>query len=93
VVEQLQAKHMDRYLYFYLKGLWRGEGIKEHSGENMDRLVLDSQSLVDDFADLAVHLFATYERALLMGFLKTSTSYTFEKVRLCDRAWNQGVVS
>ncbi|GJN71488.1 vacuolar protein sorting-associated protein 41 [Purpureocillium lilacinum] len=85
VVEQLQAKHMDRYLYFYLKGLWRGEGIKEHSGENMDRLVLDSQSLVDDFADLAVHLFATYERALLMGFLKTSTSYTFEKaVQECE---------
>lgn len=80
VVEQLQAQQLQLYLYFYLKGLWRGEGIKEHTGENMDRLVMDSQSLVDDFADLAVHLFATYDRPLLMEFLKSSTSYTFEKV-------------
>lgn len=81
VVDQLQGQELYRYLYFYLRGLWRGEGIKEHMGENMDRLVMDSQSLVDDFADLAVHLFSTYDRSLLMEFLKSSTSYTFEKVR------------
>lgn len=81
VVEQLQARQLNLYLFFYLKGLWRGEGIREHSGENMDRLVMDSQSLVDDFADLAVRFFALYDRSLLMGLLKSSTSYTFEKVR------------
>lgn len=81
VVEQLLGQDLLLYLYFYLRGLWRGEGIKEHTGENVDRLVLDSQSLVDDFADLAVRLFATYkDQDLLMDFLKTSTSYTFEKV-------------
>lgn len=80
VVEQLLAQDMNMYLFFYLRGLWRGEGIQEHLGENIDRLVMDSQSLVDDFADLAVHLFATYDRKMLMQFLKSSESYNFEKV-------------
>jgi hypothetical protein len=31
-------------------------------------------------ADLAVHLFALYDRSLLMDLLKSSTYYTFEKV-------------
>lgn len=80
VVRQLEAQGLYLYLYFYLRGLWKGEGIKEHMGENLDRLVMDSQTLVDDFADLAVHLFATFDRELLMQFLRSSTSYNFEKV-------------
>jgi hypothetical protein len=80
VVEQLLAQKLNLYIYFYFRGLWRGEGIQEHGGENVDRLVMDSQSLVDNFADLAVHLFATFDRTLLMQYLKTSVSYTFEKV-------------
>ncbi|KJZ77621.1 hypothetical protein HIM_02798 [Hirsutella minnesotensis 3608] len=85
VVEQLKDKERYPYLYFYLKGLWRGEGIKEHMGENRDRLIMDSQSLVDDFADLAVHLFSNHDRPMLMEFLKSSTSYTFEKaVQECE---------
>lgn len=80
VVEQLQAKRLQPYLFFYLRGLWRGQGIAEHTGENIERLVSDSQSLVDNFADLAVRLFAKFDRPLLMEFLKTSTSYGFEKV-------------
>ncbi|KAH7322836.1 hypothetical protein B0I35DRAFT_389754 [Stachybotrys elegans] len=85
VVEQLQANELHHYLFFYLRGLWKGEGIREHTGENMDRLVMESQSLVDDFADQAIHLFAKYERSLLMDFLKTSTSYAFEKaVQECE---------
>lgn len=81
VVEQLQAKKLRLYLFFYLRGLWHGDGVKEHVGENRDHLVLESRALVDDYADLVVTLFATYERTLLMDFLKTSTAYTFEKVR------------
>ncbi|RCI12954.1 hypothetical protein L249_0032 [Ophiocordyceps polyrhachis-furcata BCC 54312] len=85
VVEQLKGQGLDLYLYFYLKGLWRGEGIQERTGETMDRLVMDSQSLVDDFADLAVHLFSVNDRPMLMEFLKSSTSYTFEKaVQECE---------
>ncbi|PHH79165.1 hypothetical protein CDD82_2560 [Ophiocordyceps australis] len=85
VVNQLNKAKLDKYLYFYLKGLWRGQGIKEHMGENIDRLVQDSRSLVDDFADMAVHLFAKYDRPVLMEFLKSSTCYMFEKaVQECE---------
>jgi vacuolar protein sorting-associated protein 41 len=80
VVEQLLAQELHLYLYFYLRGLWKGTGLDEHAGGNKDRLAMDSQDLVDDFADLAVHLFAMYDRELLMDFLKTSTSYGLEKV-------------
>lgn len=80
VVSQLQAKSLNLYIFFYLRGLWKGEGILEHSGTFRDRLVSDSKSLVDGFADLAVHLFAVYDRSLLMDFLKISTAYAFEKV-------------
>lgn len=81
VVSQLQEKKLDIYTFFYLRGLWRGEGIHEHSGESRARLVTDSQTLVDQFADLAVHLFAVHEQSLLMDFLKSSTAYAFEKVQ------------
>ncbi|KAB5526419.1 hypothetical protein GE09DRAFT_1257019 [Coniochaeta sp. 2T2.1] len=85
VVSQLQEKVLNRYTFFYLRGLWKGEGIKEHSGELRERVVMDSKSLVDEFADLAIHLFATFERSLLMDFLKTSTAYVFEKaVQECE---------
>jgi hypothetical protein len=80
VINQLQEKKLDLYTFFYLRGLWRGEGMHEHSGESRARLVTDSQNLVDQFADLAVHLFAVHEQSLLMEFLKTSTAYAFEKV-------------
>ncbi|KAK3938988.1 putative vacuolar protein sorting-associated protein [Diplogelasinospora grovesii] len=79
VINQLQAKKLHLYTFFYLRGLWRGEGIHEHGGESRARLVSDSQSLVDNFADLAVHLFAVYDQSLLMDFLRTSTAYAFEK--------------
>lgn len=85
VVSQLQDKQLNLYLFFYLRALFKGEGIREYEGENRDRLVIESQSLVDAFADLAVHLFASYDQAILMDFLKTSTSYTFEKaVQECE---------
>lgn len=80
VVSQLQEQQLNLYLFFYLRALFKGEGIQEHMGENRDRLIMESQGLVDAFADLAVHLFAMYDQSILMDFLKTSTSYTFEKV-------------
>lgn len=82
VVKQLQDKELPLYLYFYLRSLWRGDGLTEESDQNRERLVSDSKSLVDDFADLTIRLFASYDRPLLMEFLKTSTAYSFEKVEL-----------
>jgi len=80
VVQQLQEKELPLYLFFYVSSLWKGDGIAETQGETRERLVAESRALVDDLADLAVHLFATYDRDLLMEFLKSSTHYTFEKV-------------
>lgn len=80
VVKQLQDKELPLYLFFYLQSLWRGDGLIQESEQNRERLVSDSKSLVDDFADLAIRLFATYDRPLLMEFLKTSSAYNFEKV-------------
>lgn len=80
VVNQLQDKQLPLYLFFYLKSLWKGDAIVEQNLETRDRLVAESKTLVDGFADLAVHIFALYDRDLLMEFLKVSTYYTFEKV-------------
>jgi hypothetical protein len=80
VVRQLQEKKLPLYLFFYVSSLWRGDGIEESILETRDRLVTNSKGLVDQIADLAVHLFAMYDRELLMDFLKSSTFYTFEKV-------------
>ncbi|KAI1771052.1 hypothetical protein F4818DRAFT_220496 [Hypoxylon cercidicola] len=78
VVEQLEQKTLNLYLYFYFRGLWR---------EYRERPVDETVSLVDDFADLAVHIFAMYDRELLMDFLKVSTSYRFEEAaQECEQA-------
>jgi hypothetical protein len=81
VVKQLQDKELPLYLFFYLRSLWRGDGLTQESEQNRERLVSDSKSLLDDFADLAIRHFASYDRLLLMEFLKTSTAYSFEKVK------------
>ncbi|KAK8034297.1 hypothetical protein PG993_009292 [Apiospora rasikravindrae] len=69
VVQQLEKKELTRYLFFYLRGLWKAY---------RERPVDETVSLADDFADLAVQLFAEFDRILLMDFLKVSTSYAFE---------------
>ncbi|RFU34264.1 hypothetical protein B7463_g2040, partial [Scytalidium lignicola] len=85
VVKQLEEHKLRLYLYFYLKELWVGEGIEELGGVNKERLVAESRALVDSVADLAMQLFATYDRSLLMDFLKSSTYYTFEKAtQVCE---------
>ncbi|OTB03193.1 hypothetical protein M426DRAFT_321982 [Hypoxylon sp. CI-4A] len=78
VVRQLEEKDLNLYLYFYFRGLWR---------EYRERPVDESVSLVDEFADLAVHIFTIFDRELLMDFLKVSTSYAFEEaVQECEHA-------
>ncbi|CAK7214148.1 Vacuolar protein sorting-associated protein 41 [Sporothrix eucalyptigena] len=87
VVEQLQAQDLKLYLFFYFRGLWQGDGLREHQGEfSHDRLTLESRAQLDGFADLTVQLFAQFDRILLMEFLKASTSYSFEKAAaVCER--------
>jgi hypothetical protein len=80
VIKQLEERNMILYIFFYLSSLWKGDGIETHAGENIQRLMDESRALVDGVADLAVRLFASYDRELLMDFLTKSTFYTFEKV-------------
>ena len=81
------------FLFFYLRALWRGEGMSQ---KQLPRIGLyghvtslqadEGKTLVDQFADMAVDLFAEYDRELLMEYLQTSTSYAFEKaVKVCER--------
>ncbi|KAI1756164.1 hypothetical protein F4782DRAFT_323451 [Xylaria castorea] len=78
VVSQLEQKNLDLYLYFYFRGLWH---------EYRERSVDETISLIDEVADLAVRIFALFDRELLMDFLRVSTSYAFEKaVQECEHA-------
>ncbi|KAJ8109872.1 hypothetical protein ONZ43_g6017 [Nemania bipapillata] len=78
IVSQLEKKNLNHYLYFYFRGLWQ-----EYREQPVDETV----SLIDEFADLVVHIFALFDRELLMDFLRISTSYAFEKaVQECEHA-------
>ncbi|RAL01661.1 CLH domain-containing protein [Aspergillus ibericus CBS 121593] len=97
VVDQLQAANKLLYLYFYIRALWRGESLPHgvakprrghfaHIRDAASKLAADEgKALVDNFADTAVELFADYDRPLLMEFLQTSTSYSFDMaVSICE---------
>ncbi|KFY66531.1 hypothetical protein V497_00866 [Pseudogymnoascus sp. VKM F-4516 (FW-969)] len=79
VIAQLQDKDMSLYLFFYIKALWNGDGLHAKSAESRERMSVESRAHVEVFADVAIQAFASYDRDLLMEFLKSSTSYTFEK--------------
>ena len=83
VVQQLKGrKDLQLFLFFYFRALWQGDtggdsgatkpSIKEST---TDRLAIEGRSLVNDFADTALRLFAEYNRELLFEFLKASSSY------------------
>jgi hypothetical protein len=83
------------FLFFYLRALWKGQGTEAMSSEKDEedipskkkrerqqrkqRLEAEGRALVEDYGDLAVQLFAEYDRPLLMVFLRSSRSYAFEK--------------
>lgn len=84
VVTQLEESNHLLYLFFYLRALWRGDGTaptpKTGARAKVATLAADEgKALVDQFADTALELFATYDRPLLMEFLQRSTAYTFSK--------------
>lgn len=98
VVSQLQAANRILFLYFYLRALWRGEALPHeaskprrgrgaHARDAASKLAADEgKALIDGFADTAVEVFADYDRPLLMEFLQTSISYTFETAtRICEQ--------
>ena len=94
VVVQLEESSHLIFLFFYLRGLWRGEGTqpkvvsKHRFGQTSASTNLaadEGKVLVEEFADTAVELFADFDRELLMEFLHTSSAYTFDKaVHVCE---------
>ncbi|MCJ1318640.1 Vacuolar protein sorting-associated protein 41 [Xylographa vitiligo] len=94
VISQLENRPgMLPYLFFYLRALWNGDTYTaptspspEHpSPKSVNLAATEGKSLVNDHADLAVSLFAEYDRALFFTFLKSSQSYTLEKAStICD---------
>lgn len=91
VISQLQQHgNMQHYLFFYFRALWNGNTTASATlpTETPRRPFIlpatstthlaasEGKSLVSDHADLAVSLFAEFDRPLLMNFLKTSQSYT-----------------
>lgn len=88
VIKQLERRgpSFRPFIFFYLRALWRGapKGEKETKGR-FDRRVDEGHALVEDHADLAVELFAEYDRDLLMTFLRASSVYSYEKAAaLCE---------
>lgn len=97
VIRQLRRKgdEMQPFLFFYLRSLWRGPQEKQQMGHkplrrqlrrNFDYRIDEGHALVEDHADLAVQLFAEYDRELLMTFLRASTIYSYEKAaHICEQ--------
>ncbi|KAK2849612.1 hypothetical protein FQN49_005587 [Arthroderma sp. PD_2] len=92
VVSQLQEANLGLFLYFYLRALWRGDYVSKEGDKpairarghhrtdaEAGKLVADEgRVLIDGFADTVVELFANYDRPLLMEFLQSSTSYSYD---------------
>ncbi|KAH0357573.1 WD domain-containing protein, partial [Aureobasidium melanogenum] len=93
VVSQLEQRGStyQPFLFFYLRALWTGrtadEEVPMSRAERMklQQQVEEGRLLVEQYGDLAVTLFAQYNRELLMDFLRSSTSYTYEKAsHICE---------
>ncbi|EGD98323.1 vacuolar assembly protein [Trichophyton tonsurans CBS 112818] len=100
VVTQLQEADLGLFLYFYLRALWRGDFVSKEGGRpairarghhrteaEAGKLVADEgRIMIDGFADTVVELFANYDRPLLMEFLQSSTSYSYDTAcSICER--------
>ena len=101
VVQQLKGrKDMQPYLFFYFRALWTGDTIGDptptktsplvkhnrFARDTTHHLATEGKSLVNDFADIALPLFAEYDRDLLFNFLKTSQSYTLSlATSICEK--------
>ena len=100
VIQQLDPKSgMQPYLFFYFRALWNGDtsvsteptpsarhpAITNSPVLTSNLAATEGKSLVSDHADLAVRLFAEYDRSLLMTFLRSSQSYTLETAsQICE---------
>ena len=87
VIEQLsrRGKPFRPFLFFYLRALWNGtEREADEPRYVYVRRIADGHALVEQQADLAVELFAEYDRDLLMTFLRANSAYNFDRaIAIC----------
>ena len=93
VVDQLEGRgeQFHPFLYFYFASLWQGPTLDKDrivsrvERLNHDRRISEGQSVVEQFADLALSLFAEYDRDLLMTYLRQSIAYNLgEASSICE---------
>lgn len=91
VVRQLRQKGpaFQPFLFFYLRTLWKGtdrDRTELVSRRKFNRAVDEGHAMVEDHADLAVDLFAEYDRQTLLEFLKTSEVYDYSRAAtICEK--------
>nr|POE99344.1 vacuolar protein sorting-associated protein 41 like [Quercus suber] len=83
VIKQLRSKGPTYrpFLFLYLRSLWNGSSEQDSRvpRRKFQREIYEGHALVEDHGDLAIGLFAEYDRDLLMTFLKTANTYDYEK--------------
>ncbi|TKA22337.1 hypothetical protein B0A50_08156 [Salinomyces thailandicus] len=91
VIRQLNRKGalFQPFLFFYLRALWHGAANRQEDTtprRKFDRKIEEGRAFVEDHADLAVALFAEYDRELLMAFLRASTLYNYDRAAaICEQ--------
>jgi hypothetical protein len=92
VIQQLQEKggSMQIFLFFYLRALWNGGSRAKRVKAPRRKFHLSEidqgHAMVEDHADLAVELFAEYDRDLLLQFLQASEVYSYDKAAaICEQ--------
>jgi hypothetical protein len=85
VVSQLDKPPLLLFLFFYLKALWLGPSPapiplpRDSEDSTFTSSSTAGQSLIEPFGDLALTLFAEYDRPLFMQFLRAAPSaYNFD---------------
>ncbi|KAF2717832.1 hypothetical protein K431DRAFT_333627 [Polychaeton citri CBS 116435] len=91
VVRQLEAKGptYQPFIFFYLRTLWNGtpeDRAKPKRLSKWERRVDAGHAFVEDHADLALELFAEYDRNMLMIFIREGTVYSYDRaIGICER--------
>jgi vacuolar protein sorting-associated protein 41 len=81
VIRQLErkGKPFQPLLFFYVRALWKGQGSETTFKSPQELIISEGDILAAKFGDLALELFAEYDRPLFMEFLKSLNMYRFEK--------------
>ncbi|KAL1301650.1 hypothetical protein AAFC00_005872 [Neodothiora populina] len=96
VVSQLEGRDSSYrpFIYFYFRSLWQGRAsiatqkpmLSRAERRRQDQQVEVGRLIVEEYGDLAVDLFAAYDRTLLMEFLRSTTAYTYERAStICEQ--------